>query len=608
MSNRIIYHKRGVKPNETPKNNPDGTVLTPRSVHRPRPNEFLLRPYSSNQIQCNYDKRQEIKGKKDQSVSHSKSNIKQDSNCANQVNSTKAYETSVGTNSSASQTEVRGEQLAYEANAKDESKHKSQKNLQNEKTVMHSVDVKWIGWLFNFYPAVNEKCINNRQVCALLFVGFIFFFFFYIFFKCVNCLFALYLEREREYHRKGKDLPNLISKVACMKHLLCYQTCCKRFMCAYFLNLKQLSTTDKVLTELMKNTNTLIPLLYHSNSMHSNTTHDKKDSKKIKILGNADEDNDKQYYNSAAVFRTSCTSCVSCKSGMGTPKQLGEVADHIWTSTEAEGGHEQKMSNLSKLVEKYHFQKMEAACDHVQDQSILQVSKEKDSVEYNSNSNDNNKTKNGEDGSIHTTSEDLKDSFIETIQSTNSDKEPHPHAHPHAQPLQQQQMDDCSLMPEVRTQSCPDLQGEYFSLDGDGSSFVSPSTLREASVNNSDMKLSLPLEPNDDDDDDDDNNYDGREQEQEQEQAQAQEQAQDQEQGQGQREEDAVSNTEHDYQRNETKAAEHNNKDISQIHHDGAQKDDTLSASQLACNINAEHSQSQETFDPYRAIKHHIGF
>ncbi|ETO35453.1 hypothetical protein RFI_01608 [Reticulomyxa filosa] len=64
-----------------------------------------------------------------------------------------------------------------------------------------------------------------------------------------------------QYHRRGEDLANKMSKMDCVKHLLSYRVCCKRFTCAFFLNLKQLNTTEGLLAKIMAGTDSLLQQL-----------------------------------------------------------------------------------------------------------------------------------------------------------------------------------------------------------------------------------------------------------------------------------------------------------------------------------------------------------
>ncbi|ETO23002.1 hypothetical protein RFI_14184 [Reticulomyxa filosa] len=138
---------------------------------------------------------------------------------------------------------------------------KTMLNNNNKKSklwTIHLIDTPIICFPYRWKDAmIDEKCTNNRQVlvCVCVCVWYI---------QKQICLgYVRGNERDKKkkkkgYHRKGEDLPNRMGKSACVQHLLSYQMCCKRFMCAYFLNLKQFHTTDELLTQLMASVNLLV--------------------------------------------------------------------------------------------------------------------------------------------------------------------------------------------------------------------------------------------------------------------------------------------------------------------------------------------------------------
>jgi len=302
--------------------------------------------------------------------------------------------------------------------AKPSHKNKHKNHKKSLVLTMHSVDTPIICFPYRWKDDdSDEKCVNNRQ-----------------------------------YHRKGKDLPNKMAKSDCVKHLLSFQVCCKRFLCAYFLNLKQLHNTDGLLTEIMTNCNTLVQqLLLVTNKNHvdtnNNTSVNNNDNLNSHLKIMSETDKDLSIGNNDLIMGWHET----CLSSSTTDITSPEGFHHTTNSSGSDLSTNSNISKLSKLIDKQHVH---------QPSQTFPKERTKKSMSLPGSPSLNMNLLISDILDYQTHNESNKNKITATNTATNTSQ-------PAAMTNTTQEIiiTESTLMPEVKTQSCPALQYDYFGLD-----------------------------------------------------------------------------------------------------------------------------------------------
>ncbi|ETO30189.1 hypothetical protein RFI_06930 [Reticulomyxa filosa] len=435
-----------------------GTASKKTHSHRPKPNEYLQRPYNRTRNQQKHAVIKKTKAvnpagiqqpiqeeEQKEAITTSNEQANKVLPKPNNITAEKLQDISKDTNVKSSPlTTVDDENdvktngvlvsAVYQQRTQKKKPLKAMKRPQPQP--VFSVNTPIICFPYRWKdPDVDEKCINNKQ-----------------------------------YHRKEEELPNIMSKEACVKHLLSYQNCCKRFLCAYFLNLKQLHSCDGLLNEMMASLNDLIcTVVYDHPNLSVHTKFIRQRRHRIQT--------DSVYYDSELVCHRECSSCTFV---LYSPQELGEEkttemkSDVMDTTTIALQSVGIRPFQHADATTSQYTPSTTAFSEHAI--TLSQFLHKSDGKDNNNNNNDNNNNNNNNnngnesdeidsdcssDNKSHCNSKKTKEIKVK-IKDT-----PRTRCNSIDSIKDDIASRDESSMQKVETQSCPDLQCDGFSLDSD---------------------------------------------------------------------------------------------------------------------------------------------